>query len=245
VVSCRGAEESGERVWGGATTDRPFITGAPGDKGIDAPRRFRDALERARAEWAKADPALQARRAGCDKADDGVHVPYFGRLHVVTHPGGEASCGGEPVHAAVAILLLHYLLQADGEPQSGDWRAFRELPDGLFYSPSFATRAEEPIAAAFGGSDPTVADNGEAGGDGLEDFRTVAAAAGGEPLSLSDAAFAFQALPRVRVAVLLWRGDEDFPAEARIVFDGAAGHYLPAEDLAGLGEALTRRLTRR
>jgi len=28
-----------------------------------------------------------------------------------------------------------------------------------------------------------------------------------------------------------------------VVFDAAAGHYLPAEDLAGLGGLLARRLT--
>ena len=60
---------------------------------------------------------------------------------------------------------------------------------------------------------------------------------------LADASFAFKAFPRLRLAALLWEGDEDFPAEAHIVFDAVAGHYLPAEDLAGLGEALTRKLT--
>jgi hypothetical protein len=67
-------------------------------------------------------------------------------------------------------------------------------------------------------------------------------AAGGLPLELADAAFAFQALPRLALAVLVWAGDEEFPAQASVVFDAAAGHYLPAEDLAGLGELLARRL---
>jgi hypothetical protein len=49
-------------------------------------------------------------------------------------------------------------------------------------------------------------------------------------------------LPRLRVAVLLWAADEESPAQASIVFDAAAGHYLPAEDLAGVGGLLARRL---
>lgn len=200
------------------------------------PRRFRDALEQARAEWAGADPAVQAGRAGCRSAAAGVLVPYFGRPHLATHPEGIVSAGEKPVHAAVAILVLHYLAGADGTPAPGVWQSFRELPDGLFYASSFASRAEGPVAAAFGGAASTPE-------PGLEAFRAAALAAGGEALDLADAGYAFQALPRLRLAALLWEGDEDFAAEARIVFDAAASHYLPAEDLAGLGEALSRKLT--
>ena len=97
-------------------------------------RRFADALAKARGEWAAADAAACAARAGCERTDGGVLVPLFGRPHLVTHPGGEvtvaapeaAGAGGAgpssgPVHVAVAILLLHYLLTADGTPPAGTW----------------------------------------------------------------------------------------------------------------------------
>ena len=98
-----------------------------------AERRFADALAKARAEWAAADAAACAARAGCERTDGGVLVPLFGRPHLVTHPGGEVApaegrrAGADgpgaappPVHAAVAILLLHYLLTADGTPPCRD-----------------------------------------------------------------------------------------------------------------------------
>ena len=196
-------------------------------------RRFRAAWEQARSEWAAADPARCAAQAGCGLSPDGVTVPFFGRPHLVTHPGGDVSAGGAPAHVAMSILLLHYLLRADGVPPAGEWRAFRELPDGMFYAASFAQRAEAPLAQAFGAGSSS----------GLEAFRGAAAAAGGLPLELADAAFAFQALPRLALAVLVWVGDDEFPAQASVVFDAAAGHYLPAEDLAGLGGLLAGRLT--
>ncbi|HJW76693.1 MAG TPA: DUF3786 domain-containing protein, partial [Thermoleophilia bacterium] len=76
----------------------------------------------------------------------------------------------------------------------------------------------------------------------LERLRAGAVALGGEPLDLADVAHAFDVLPRARMAVLLWRSDEDFPARASILFDAAASHYLPTEDLAGLADVLARRL---
>ena len=205
-------------------------------------RRFADALAKAREEWAAADAAAGAARAGCELADGGVLVPLFGRPHLVTHPGGEvtaaagrprdpAAAGREPAHIAVAILLLHYLLLADGAPPAGEWKAYRELPDGLFYAASFAGRAEAPLARAFAGSPA-----------GLDAFRAAAASAGGDALTLGDASFRFVALPRVDVAVLVWAGDDEEPGEARVLFDASAGHYLPAEDLAGLGGQLAHRL---
>lgn len=161
---------------------------------------------------------------------DGVTAPFFGQAHAVTHPGGDVSADGAPAHVAVSILLLHYLLRADAVVPAGEWLAFRELPDGLFYAASFAQRAESPLAQAFGSE------------AGLARFRAAAASAGGLPLQLADAAFAFQALPRLALAALVWVGDDEFPAQASVVFDATAGHYLPAEDLAGLGGLLAGRL---
>ncbi len=203
-------------------------------------RRFADALAKAREEWAAADAAVCAERAGCQSVQGGVLVPLFGRAHLVTHPGGEVTmhqagrdpaAPGEPAHIAVAVLLLHYLLFADGSPPAGAWKAYRELPDGLFYAASFAGRAEAPLTRAFAGSAVE-----------LDLFRAAARAAGGDALTLGDASFRFVALPRVDVAVLVWAGDDEGPGEARVLFDANAGHYLPAEDLAGLGGQLAHRL---
>jgi hypothetical protein len=203
-------------------------------------RRFADALAKARAEWAAADAAACAARAGCRLVYGGVLVPLFGRPHLATHPGGEvtasgagpdAGAPGAPAHIAVAVLLLHYLLLADGAPPAGTWSAYRELPDGLFYAASFASRAEAPLTSAFAGS-----------AAGLDAFRTAARAAGGDALTLGDASFRFVVLPRVEVAVLVWAGDDEEPGEARVLFDAGAGHYLPAEDLAGVGGQLAHRL---
>jgi hypothetical protein len=73
-------------------------------------------------------------------------------------------------------------------------------------------------------------------------LRTAARDLGGDALTLGDTSFRFVALPRVDVAVVLWAGDDEEPGEARVLFDAHAGHYLPAEDLAGLGGQLAHRL---
>jgi hypothetical protein len=197
---------------------------------LDPNRRFQIAYDRARADWAAADPARCAALGGCTLTAEGVAVPYFGRAHLLAHPSGEAivQATGKPAHMTIAIVLMHYLLTADGTPPADRWLAFRELPDGMFYAQAFAGHAEGEIAQRFGAD--------------LAGFRQAAAGLGGQPLDLADASFRFQAFPRLAVAVLLWAGDDEFPAQARVLFDAQAGHYLPTEDLAGTGDWLAHKL---
>jgi hypothetical protein len=200
----------------------------------DPNQRFQIALDRARADWAAADPAACCALAGCTYTKEGAVLSFFGVPHTVSHPSGEVKvhqgATSKAAHSSIVIVLLHYLLTADGTRPADRWVAFRELPDGLFYAQAFAGHAEGLLAQKYGAD--------------LETFRRAAGALGGVPLGLADVSFLFQALPRLAVAVLLWGGDEEFPGQARILFDAAAGHYLPTEDLSGIGDWLAHRLAR-
>jgi hypothetical protein len=205
---------------------------------LDPNRRFQIARDKTQVEWAAADPARCAALAGCAWSPAGVLVPFFGRPHRVTHPDGavqvvnpaHAEETPRDAHVSIQIVLLHYLLTANGTPPADRWLSFRELPDGLFYAQAFAGHAEGLLAEKLGAN--------------LDGFRRAAEALGGTCLDLANAAYRFQAFPRLAVAVLLWEGDEDFPAQARILFDAHAGHYLPTEDLSGVGDWLAHRLVR-
>jgi hypothetical protein len=61
-------------------------------------------------------------------------------------------------------------------------------------------------------------------------------------LRFGDASFSFRPLPRLALACVLWLGDDEVPGSAKVLFDAAAGHYLPTEDLAGDGGMLAGRL---
>jgi hypothetical protein len=210
--------------------------------GIYANPRFQTAVEEAQAAWAAADPLRCADQAGCSVADGRVLVPFFGRPHTVVHPSGlvtvpsadDPSGAEKTAHVSIAILLLHYLLTADGTPPSGRLLAFRGLPGGMFYAESFAAKAEAVLARCVIDSVASV--------EKVEGLTREAAGLGGRVLDLADVSFGFDALPLLPMAVLLWRGDDEFAGEARILFDAYAHHYLPTEDLAGIGDWLAHRL---
>jgi hypothetical protein len=76
----------------------------------------------------------------------------------------------------------------------------------------------------------------------LDGFITVCEKVGGKSVDVGSASFIFQALPQVPLMLTYWLGDEDFPSSCKVLFDESAGHYLPIDACAILGNMLTRRV---
>jgi hypothetical protein len=195
------------------------------------------ALVKAQQDLPLVDPVRQAANAGVVfEAQDGragrFLVPFFGTTYEVSWPAGEVrrADDGNKADIASRILLLHYLLTADGTAMADRWIAFRNLPGGLGYDVAFQGRANLRLARAFGTERAA--------------FEATARALKGESLSFGDAAFVFRMLPRLWLAVVLYLADDEFPANANVLFDASASHYLPTEDLAVLGGLLAGRLIR-
>ena len=201
---------------------------------------YQAALQKAQAEFSRLDPVAAAAQAGvtCTALSSDasqVQIAFFGTHYHVQWPSGAAARASDQKEPDVAtrLLLMHYLITADGTPMASRWIAFRNLPGGLGYDAAFQRRASAPLAQAFGTP-----------GHGQTSFEVAARILGGERLRFGDAAFCFRLLPRVWLAVVLYVADEEFPASANVLFDAAAEHYLATEDLAVLGGMLAGRLTK-
>ncbi len=196
---------------------------------------YRPALDKARRELQALDPFVAARRGGGRPLQGvggpGVSLTYWGRVLEVRWETAEVRvAGGSALSTEATLVVLHYLLTADGTPQEDRWLTFRDLPDGRVYDAAFRRRACLPLAMAFGES--------------LDSFRAAGEFLGGERLTYGDASFMFQVLPRVRVATILHGRDDEFPAEANVLFDASVRRYLPIEDVAALGGMVALELIR-
>ena len=192
------------------------------------------ALEKAKQDLRGRDPMMAAALSGAKyeklTASSGrFRLKSWEEEYIIDYP--EASVceklGQEP-SIFIQILILHYLINADGTPSADKWISFRELPGGRGFDPAFQQRASQPLARAFGHD--------------AEGFIKAAEALGGERLTFGSVSFLFRIFPRQWVAVVLDLADEEFPAWVNILFDGAANHYLPTEDWAVVGELLSTRL---
>lgn len=136
----------------------------------------------------------------------------------------------EPIPLAEKIIVLHYLLTAQGESPTDNLVAFREVPGGAFYYPAFLKRARDPLVRVFGGQP--------------EQLLRCGRHLGAEPADWGDASVRLRPLPRIPLTIVLWKGDEEFAPEASILFDRSVRGYLPTEDIAMLSGMVVYRLIR-
>ncbi len=178
----------------------------------------------------------QCRRSGaaCEitGAKTVITLEYLNQLYQVTLPDIEIALkdSQEGVPLRDKILILHYLVQARGMPPSDRVIAYKELPEGAVYFPTFSKRAIKPITDHFG-SEP----------QRLPDY---AAMLGGHRAPYGDVAVTINAFSRVPITFVLWRGDEEFPPGGNILFDSNIVDYLTTEDINVLCEAIAWRMVK-
>jgi hypothetical protein len=188
-------------------------------------------LEELRAEVQKSPPELLAFRSGTRLQGAEFRFTYWNRPVSLHWPALEAQYldTGKDCPVFDLSLFLFYLKAADGTSLAERWISFRELPGGAFYHQAFQGYSGDRLAQAIG-EKPT-------------SFHLAAKAIGGWQLtSLAEHAYAFQALPRLRLAAVLWPGDEEFPSRASILFDTASSHYMTTDGMAILGSGLVSRI---
>lgn len=188
-------------------------------------------MDSLREELRPRSPQIVAEHCGGKMEGADIHLTYWGQPVVVSWLDLEARwlADGEPCSTFDTAMLLYYLHTADGAPLADRWISFRELPGGGFYHQAFQGYSGDELASALG-EDP-------------DSFDLAARALKGWPLpALAQHAFAFLPLPRIRMAAVLWLGDDEFPSRASVLFDADASHYMTTDGLALLGAGLTRRL---
>lgn len=193
--------------------------------------QYKQAYLDARRAFAQADPVSMAEKSGSlyDPESGTLRLAYCGRECTVSHPGGEITVAGWPgIGVEEKIIILQYLWGASGLPPRNRWLSFLELPGGPHHYAPFQKEALFPLARRFGTSP-----------DG---FVEAAASLGGEKAGLGKVGVIVPALPRIPLGLVLWPGDDEFPATANILFDEVAQTYLATSTLYMLGIAVAQRM---
>lgn len=132
-----------------------------------------------------------------------------------------------PPHPYFHLFIIYYLLLRHDIPRHGEWISEKDLPGGSTFFRGPHLLPTHLISHRFAND--------------LQGFCKLCEKLGGTPLQLADAAFSFTIAQDITVAVLYWTGDEDFPADAKILFDKAIGKHLPLDIVFALAfEVCTR-----
>ena len=159
-----------------------------------------------------------------------IIIEYLNQSYQITLPDIEISLaeGKKEVPLRDKILILHYFTLAKGTLTTNKIIAYKELPEGASYFPTFSKRAIKPLLDHFGNEPRRLVD--------------VAAKLGGHKADYGDVAVTINAFSRVPITFVLWRGDEEFPPEGSILFDSTISDYLSTEDINVLCETIAWRL---
>lgn len=131
------------------------------------------------------------------------------------------------MHQQITELLFKYA-QASWIGRSGKLVKFKDFPGGYAYENAFCRRAIDPIVKTFGRTPNRLIEAGKL--------------LGGKPLNYGQSSIEVNGLEGIPITYILWT-DEELPPSVNILFDDTASNYLNVEDLSGLTELTTWRLT--
>jgi len=183
---------------------------------------------------ARADIKQQCHRSGAQHqtqdSQKAITIEYLNRSYLITMPDIEISLvdSAEQVPIRDKILILHYITLAKGTAATDKLIAFRELPGGNIYYPTFVKRTMKPLSDYFGKEPALLVNAGKR--------------LGGYQADYGDVAVTINAFSRVPITLVLWQGDEELAPQLNLLFDSTISDYLDTEDVTVLCETITWRL---
>jgi len=185
---------------------------------------------------AKAEPNEVCRRTGATYSLErkGYFLPVLNQKYLIV-PGEQKIfcmrgdfCEEEELRDYFYLMVLLYLLDARGGEPTRTWISEKDLKGGTtFFRGPHALRVEE-LKIAFG-------KNPEA-------FVQAGRQLGGVDLLFGDKAFALTVFPKVPLAYVLWKEDEEFPAQVTVMFDSTIQNHFPLDGIWCIVAEVSQRI---
>jgi len=184
-------------------------------------------------ELSEQNPIDVCRRAVCSYDDTRkcYTISVWGDLYRVYPYPSVIECDKEKherLHPYFSLFIVHYLLEAKEIELADQWISEKDIPGGSTF---FRGPHEIPTTL--------ITDHF---GDDIDGFKDRCEQLMGRPLSLADAAFVFEIAPRIPVAVLYWRGDDEFPPDSKILYDRTINVHLASDIIYALAVGVCERL---
>ncbi len=178
------------------------------------------------------DPSEVSARTGVVFRDGLYHLPFLDRELLVDPAGQEIRLAqapaGEPGFRA-CLSALSYLLHLD--PQAlGPCLSPLELPGGATFFRGHHGLPNAPLEARFG--------------QDLAGFLAAGQKLRAETRPAGDAALALRVFPGLTVEVILWRGDDEFPAQVSFTVPAHLDRFWFLDAVWGLLNLAAQELLR-
>ena len=130
-------------------------------------------------------------------------------------------------HDYFVIFIIHYLRCTAVGETIGTWISEKDFPGGVTFFRGPHQIPTNLISNRFG-------NNSDA-------FAMVCQKLGGQQLAMGDQAYAFDIAPGIKVALVYWLGDDEFPPEATLLYDQNLQHRYPLDVIFSLAVEICYR----
>lgn len=146
-----------------------------------------------------------------------ITLALMNRVYQIRYPEGEVICRDDPreVNLMKKAILLRYLNNAREVSGEEKLVGFNELPSGSFYNPAFSGRIVREFIDFFGKKP--------------EKLRLAAKRLGGVEIPFDDVGMKITFLPKVSISFIIWKGDDEFPPNGKVLFNSGVSCYLSTE----------------
>ena len=158
-------------------------------------------------------------------------VPFLTDVYLVNPKKRTISSAlREPLRDDIRILVLHYLIgiRKHRPIEKEEWISFREIEGGISFLPAFEETVIKPLVRGFD-RDP----------EGL--IRNLLQRFGGRIAECGDVGVEISPFPEGLIRIVFWKGDEEIPSHAAILFDRSLARIFSTEDIAVLFQLLVQK----
>lgn len=206
------------------------------EKYADSPEKEQDRYLALRDAWRekylKLDRLELKERFRLEDDGEAHYITYFNQRYRLDQRTGMITLEEEPQRelAFNTVMTIYHLFyySKPGARVAGSFVPFREVKRAAPFDAAFQRNVLEAAARAFDGR--------------LEELRRACEALGGQRLKQGDAGYRIYAFDCMPLEFIFWDGDEEFPAQANILFDADITDFLHEETVVCVGDELFRRL---
>lgn len=167
------------------------------------------------------------------KSDEqALYIIFYNEEYRLDHKSGMLTLLRDPdrklLFAAVISIynLFHY--SKPGAVLSNEFVPFRQVKRAAPFAPAFQKKTVDFLAETFDGH--------------MEELRRACISLGGTPMKQGDVGYQISVFDCLPIQVFFWDGDEEFPAQANILFDANITDFVHEETVSCIGTSLVNRL---
>ncbi|NCB94662.1 MAG: DUF3786 domain-containing protein [Clostridia bacterium] len=164
--------------------------------------------------------------------NEALYITYYNEKYRLDRKTGMVVLADKPdfllsFNTAMSIYNLFYYSKPDAKVR-GEFVPFRLVKRAAPFDPAYQKTTIKPFARAFSGH--------------CKELKDACIALGGKSVPQGDVGYVINAFDFMPVTVLFWDGDDEFEAQANILFDADITDFLHEETVCCIASDLVRRL---